>query len=249
MIEYIVICSEDQYFNVNKLAEILGLSAENAQPVNLHDAVDRFEKQLSKMLKAYRRRPKGRVISGVDLHHIPENESTEYDPEIKVGIKFATISLVEGQYLSLTTNLRCLVFTFEGLNEMSAGIKIPTYDLSGKVAIITGSTRGIATPCKSFCGLWLCSGYYWDASRKPATKLPRNCGGGRQAIGVATEITNSEHRKTSLIKLLKVWKVTHTHQQCRRGGRAPYWKRRKRMGYKLDADLKLLFLSSSLQPR
>ncbi|HHU23005.1 MAG TPA: sigma 54-interacting transcriptional regulator [Clostridiales bacterium] len=47
VIEYIVICSEDQYFNVNKLAEILGLpSAENAQPVNLHDAVDRFEKQL-----------------------------------------------------------------------------------------------------------------------------------------------------------------------------------------------------------
>jgi len=47
VIEYIVICSEDEYFNEDKLAEILDLpSPEVIRPVNLHQAVEIYERQL-----------------------------------------------------------------------------------------------------------------------------------------------------------------------------------------------------------
>lgn len=75
---------------------------------------------------------------------------------------------------------------------MEKEIVVPGYDLSGKVAIITGSTRGIGNAiAKALAGCGaavVVTGRKQDACDKAASEIEAL--GGGKAIGVATEITD-----------------------------------------------------------
>lgn len=73
---------------------------------------------------------------------------------------------------------------------------IPKYDLTGKVAVITGSTRGIgnaiAKTMAAYGAAVVITGRKQDACDEAAEEI---VAGGGKAIGVATEVTNPEHRE------------------------------------------------------
>lgn len=133
---------------------------------------------------------------------------------------------------------------------MSAGIKIPTYDLSGKVAIITGSTRGIGNAIAKVFAAYGCAVVITGRKQKTCDKAAAEIvAAGGKAIGVATEITNSEHRENLINKTVeKFGKVDILINNAGVGGKeGPILETEENeWDTTMDADLKSLFFLSKL---
>lgn len=125
------------------------------------------------------------------------------------------------------------------------------YDLTGKVAIITGSTRGIGNGiAKAFaaCGASVVvTGRKQDACDKAAAEIEAL--GGGKAIGVATEVTKSEDRANLIAKTVeKFGRLDILINNAGVGGKeAPILTiEEDEWDHTLDADLKSLYFISKL---
>jgi len=133
---------------------------------------------------------------------------------------------------------------------MSYGINIPTYDLSGKVAIITGSTRGIGNAIARIFAAYGCSvvitGRKQEACDKAAAEI---VAAGGKAIGIATEVTNSRHRENLIKKTVETFgKVDILINNAGVGGKeSPILEiEESEWDETINADLKALYFLSKL---
>ncbi len=129
-------------------------------------------------------------------------------------------------------------------------IKAPSYDLTGKVAIITGSTRGIGNGIAQVfaqCGATVViTGRKQEACDKVAAEFEAK---GYSAFGVATEVTNREHRENLVKKTVeKYGHIDILVNNAGIGGKeAPIFDiDEDEWDATLDADLKSLYFLSKL---
>lgn len=125
-----------------------------------------------------------------------------------------------------------------------------SYDLEGKVAIVTGSTRGIgyaiARTLAAHGAAVVITGRKQDACDKVAAEFEAE---GLRALGVATEVTNREHRANLVAKTVEIFgKIDILVNNAGVGGKeAPILTiEEDEWDETLDADLKSLYFLSKL---
>ncbi len=132
-------------------------------------------------------------------------------------------------------------------------MNIPTYDLTGKVAVITGSTRGIGNAIAHTMGKYgakvVVTGRKQDACDKAAAALAEE---GIEALGVACEVTKAADRENLIAKTVeKFGRIDILVNNAGLGGQPKkmvdmdedYFDRY------VDADLKGLYFMSQLAAR
>lgn len=129
-------------------------------------------------------------------------------------------------------------------------IKYPTYDLTGKVAIITGSTRGLgygmAKTLAHYGASVVITGRKQDVCDAVAAELAAE---GLSALGVATEVTKKEDRENLVKKTVeKFGHIDILVNNAGIGGKeAPILDTTEEdFDHTLDADLKSLYFLSKL---
>lgn len=126
----------------------------------------------------------------------------------------------------------------------------PTYDLTGKVAIITGSTRGIgnaiAETMASYGAAVVITGRKQEQCDAVAAELKAK---GFKALGVATEVTKAEHRENLIKKTVEEFgRVDILVNNAGVGGTPKNMidVEESEFDHTMDADLKALYFLSQL---
>ena len=127
----------------------------------------------------------------------------------------------------------------------------PKYDLTGKVAVITGSTRGIgnaiATTMAYYGANVVVTGRKQDACDKAAAEIEAM--GRGKAIGVATEVTIAEHRENLIRTTVeKFGRIDILVNNAGVGGTPVNMldQTEETFDHFMDADLKALYFLSQL---
>ena len=130
----------------------------------------------------------------------------------------------------------------------------PSYDLSGKVAVITGSTRGIGNAIARTMALYganvVITGRKQDACDAAAAEITAL--GGGKALGVATEVTNAEHRENLINKTVEAFgRIDILVNNAGVGGTPKNMIDIAEADYDhtLDADLKAVYFMSQIAAR
>ena len=130
---------------------------------------------------------------------------------------------------------------------------LATYDLTGKVAIITGSTRGIghaiAETMATYGAKVVITGRKQAACDEVAAALAAK---GLDAFGVATEVTNPEHRENLIAKTVEHYgRVDILVNNAGIGGTPKNMIDQDETAFDetMDADLKALYFLSQLAAR
>ena len=127
---------------------------------------------------------------------------------------------------------------------------LPTYDLTGKVAIITGSTRGIgravAATMAGYGAKVVITGRRQEACDQVAAEI------GENAMGVATDITSAEDRKKLIEKTVE--RFGHLDILVNNAGTGGQPKRMiemddEYMDHYIETDFKSLYYMSQLAER
>jgi NAD(P)-dependent dehydrogenase (short-subunit alcohol dehydrogenase family) len=133
---------------------------------------------------------------------------------------------------------------------MGASLKTPDFKLSGKVAIVTGSTRGIGNAIAKALAAYganvVITGRNQEACDKVAAEIEAL--GGGKAIGVATEVTNQEHRETLISRTVeKFGRIDILVNNAGVGGKeSPALTiDEEEFDYTFDADVKALYFLST----
>jgi len=129
-------------------------------------------------------------------------------------------------------------------------IKVPTNDLSGKVAIVTGSTRGIGAAIAktlAMCGATVVvTGRKQEACDRFAQEI---IDAGGKALGVATEVTNMAHLENLVNKTVEAFgRIDILVNNAGFGGKeSPILTiEEDEWNMTVDADLKAVFFLSKL---
>lgn len=137
---------------------------------------------------------------------------------------------------------------------MDTNLITKTFGLEGKVAIITGSTRGIGNSIARMFALSganvIITGRKQDACDKAADEITAL--GGGKALGVATEVTNREHRENLISKTVEAFGQVDILVNNAGVGGAPGQMidvTEETFDHTMDADLKALYFLSQLAAR
>lgn len=132
--------------------------------------------------------------------------------------------------------------------------KAPTYDLTGKVAVVTGSTRGIGNAIAKTLAYYgasvVVTGRKQDACDAAAADI--SAMGKGKALGVATEVTNPGHRANLISKTVEAFgRIDILINNAGVGGTPKMMIDVDEASYEhtMDADLKSLYFLSQLAAR